>query len=127
MPHLYLFYQGGILFMTLITLAALAALALTIKVLVDSLNGKRSTRFSPNSILIAGSLAFMLGILAQTIDIYHALIAIQRAGHISTILIFGGLKVSMIAPTYGLIIFVISLIIRLVLPFFLSTSNITEG
>ncbi|HKJ30353.1 MAG TPA: hypothetical protein VKA34_00940, partial [Balneolales bacterium] len=84
MPHLYLFYQGGILFMTLITLAALAALALTIKVLVDSLNGKRSTRFSPNSILIAGSLAFMLGILAQTIDIYHALIAIQRAGHIST-------------------------------------------
>lgn len=114
---LHLFYQAGILLMTLITLAALAALALTIKILVDSLNGKRSTRFSPNSIIIAGSLAFMLGILAQTIDFYHALIAFQRAGHISTTLILGGLKVSLIAPLYGLIIFVIALIIRLVLIF----------
>jgi biopolymer transport protein ExbB/TolQ len=62
----------------------------------------------------------MLGILAQTIGIYQALVAIQQMGNVSPAIIFGGFKVSMIAPMYGLIIFVITLIIRLVLPFFTS-------
>ncbi len=112
-----LFYEGGWLFMTLVSLAAITALGLTIKVFADTITGNLNTRFSPNSILIAGSLAFMLGILGQTIGIYQALIAIQQAGDVSPAIIFGGFKVSMIAPMYGLFVFVITLLIRLILVF----------
>jgi len=111
------FFEGGILFMTLISLAGLTALGLTIKVFMDRFSGKPSIKYTPNSIVVAGSLAFMLGILAQAIGIYQALIAIQAAGDVSPALIFGGFKVSLIAPLYGLFIFVITLIIWLVLLF----------
>ena len=103
--------------MTLISLAGLTALGLTIKVFMDRFSGKPSIKYTPNSIVVAGSLAFMLGILAQAIGIYQALIAIQAAGDVSPALIFGGFKVSLIAPLYGLFIFVITLIIWLVLLF----------
>jgi hypothetical protein len=115
---LNLFFAGGTLFMSLISLAAIAAFVLTANILLNGFSGNRTSRFSPNTIIIAGSLAFMLGILAQTIGIYQALVAIQQAGDVSPAMIFGGFKVSMIAPMYGLIILVITLIIRLALPFF---------
>lgn len=114
---LNLFYVGGTLFMTFISITALTMLGLTAKILIDSFSGKQDTRFSPNSIIVTGSLAFMLGILSQTIGIYQALTAIQQAGDVSPAIIFGGFKVSLIAPMYGLIIFVIALIIWLVLIF----------
>lgn len=113
------FFEGGILFMTLISLAGLTALGLTIKVFMDRFSGTPSTKYTPNSIVVAGSLAFMLGILGQAIGIYQALIAIQAAGDVSPAIIFGGFKVSLIAPLYGLFIFVITLVIWLVL-FFLT-------
>lgn len=103
--------------MTLISLAGLTALGLTVKIFADKASGKQSTKYTPGSILVAGSLSFMLGILAQAIGIYQALIAIQAAGDVSPAIIFGGFKVSMIAPMYGLIIFVLTLIIWLVLAF----------
>lgn len=112
-----LFIEGGWLFMTLISLATITALGLTLKVFADILTGNPNARFSPNSIIIAGSLAFMLGILGQTIGIYQALIAIQHAGDVSPAIMFGGFKVSLIAPMYGLFVFVITLLIRLVLVF----------
>lgn len=99
--------------MTLISLAALTALGLSIKVFADKLSGKRSTKFTPKGILVAGSLAFMLGILAQAIGIYQAMIAIQAAGDVSPAILAGGFKVSLIAPIYGMIIFVITLIVWL--------------
>ncbi|HKJ45607.1 MAG TPA: hypothetical protein VJ991_07250, partial [Balneolales bacterium] len=60
---LNLFYAGGTLFMSLITLAAIAAFVLTANILFNALSGNHTSRFSPNTIIIAGSLAFMLGIL----------------------------------------------------------------
>jgi len=112
-----LFNEGGPLFMTLISLAGITALGLTVKVFMDRTAGKQSTKYTPGSILVAGSLSFMLGILAQAIGIYQALIAIQAAGDVSPAIIFGGFKVSMIAPLYGLVIFVLTLIVWLVLVF----------
>ncbi len=112
-----LFNEGGPLFMTLISLAGLTALGLTVKIFTDKATGKQSVKYTPGSILVAGSLSFMLGILGQAIGIYQALIAIQAAGDVSPAIIFGGFKVSMIAPMYGLIIFVITLIIWLMLAF----------
>lgn len=112
-----LFNEGGPLFMTLISLAGLTALGLTIKIFMDKAAGRQSTKYTPGSILVVGSLSFMLGILGQAIGIYQALIAIQAAGDISPAMMFGGFKVSMIAPMYGLVIFVITLIIWLALAF----------
>lgn len=110
-----LFYEGGPLFMTLVSLAGLTAAGLFINVVRKLLQGKQPSAQQLKSIPIAGSTAFMLGILAQAVGLYQAMIAIQAAGDVSPALIVGGFKVSMIAPIYGLIIFVLTLIIYLVL------------
>jgi len=108
-----LFYEGGTLFMTLISLAGLTALGICVPVAKSIIQKEPITGRYLKSIPIAGGTAFMLGILAQAIGLYEALIAIQEAGDVSPALIFGGFKVSMICPMYGLLIFVITLIIYL--------------
>ncbi len=63
------------------------------------------------AIIYAGSFAAVWGILGQGLGIYQALYAIQMAGDISPALIMGGIKVSMIAPLYGILILLISSLI----------------
>ena len=58
-----------------------------------------------------GSFAFLFGIFYQVIVMIQALNAIEAAGDISMALIAGGLKVSLIVPVYGLILFLITYII----------------
>ena len=52
-------------------------------------------------------------ILGQIIGLYAAFEAIEAAADISPAMLAGGLKVSLITTIYGLLIFVISLLIRL--------------
>jgi hypothetical protein len=63
------------------------------------------------AIIYTGSFAAVCGILGQGLGIYQALYAIQMAGDISPALIMGGIKVSMIAPLYGILILLISSLI----------------
>lgn len=121
-----LFLAGNPFYMTLITLAGVAALVYMVKVLSDWKTTGAITRQKLNGIPIAGSLAFMLGLLAQTIGLYQAMRAIERAGDVSPTLIFGGFKVSLIAPIYGLIIFVITLAIWLALVYYIQNSPNAE-
>jgi len=111
------FYMGGPLFMSLITLAGLVMLGWTIKVVLDYFASRPIHKQAVNSIPIAGSLAFIMGILAQAIGLYQAMRAIEAAGDVSPALIYGGFKVSLIAPIYGMMLFVISLILWLAFSF----------
>jgi hypothetical protein len=63
------------------------------------------------SIIYIGSFAAVWGVLGQGLGIYQALYAIQQAGDISPALIIGGIKISMIAPLYGIIILLIASLI----------------
>lgn len=104
------FYAGGPLFMSLISMAGLVALFFIIKTVSKAAQGQTISQAELRNIPVAGSTAFILGILGQVIGLYDAMSAIQAAGDVSPAMLAGGFQVSMIAPMYGMILFVISLI-----------------
>ena len=110
-----LFYMGGPLFMSLVTAAALLMLGLTFR----QITGDESVdRLSKSSIPIAGSLALVIGLLGQTLGLYQMLSAMEQAGvDLPAAMIWGGLKITFISSGYGLIVFVLSLIIWFVLSY----------
>jgi hypothetical protein len=72
-------------------------------------DGERSTGlFGVNSILHIGVFCLFLGLLAQAVGLYQAFAAIEMAADVSPSIIWGGLRVSMIAPIYGALIFGVS-------------------
>ncbi len=105
-----LFYMGGPLFMAIVTIWGVGMLVFTAqKVLHFFVQGK-VTKSGLGLILLFGSLAIVTGFLGQAIGLISAFNAIEAAGDISPSLVAGGLKVSMIAPVYGTILFIFSLI-----------------
>jgi biopolymer transport protein ExbB/TolQ len=107
-------FVGGISFMLPIYLMWIAVIILSVKFLINyfSKNKDLQKLAKQNSlILFLGSFAFLFGLLGQILGLYGALQAIQSAGDISPALMAGGLKVSLIAPLYGLVLLVISSII----------------
>lgn len=96
-----LFLEGGLLFMSLLTL-------LFIGVIYTSVKGEKSLK-------LFGLLALTIGILGQLIGIFQMYEGIvSMGGEISQAMLAGGLRVSSITTIYGLLIYSISLIIRLV-------------
>jgi flagellar motor component MotA len=96
-----LFNMGGPLFMSLISIAQIGMfLAIGMHQ-----RGKAAARLYVRE---AGLLALALGILGQLIGLFEAFKAIEAMGDISTALLVGGLKISMITTLYGLIGFIIS-------------------
>ena len=95
-----LFYQGGPLFMTVLTILLLGVIVCFWKF--------------PEWIKEVGLLALSFGILGQIIGLYSAFKAIEQMGQVSQEMMAGGLKVSSITTMYGLVIYIISLILRLI-------------
>lgn len=103
------FYEGGPLFMAIVTIAGLAMIFFSVKSAIRIFVKKDFSGSGVNFILMFGSLSFILGLLAQAIGMFQAFEAIQQAGDISPALIAGGLRVSMIAPLYGAFYFILSI------------------
>ncbi len=93
-----LFYMGGPLFMGILTviLLALIASAFVAKRMVKEL----------------GLLALAIGFLGQLIGLFGAFEGIEAMGGVSQAMLAGGLKVSSIASIYGLMIYIVSLLIQ---------------
>jgi len=104
------FYMGGPLFMSLISIAGLASVALAVLAIFKYFRGQPISQKLLKFVLIAGSMAFMLGILGQVLGLYQAMSAIQQAGAVSPALLAGGFQVSLVPPMYGLILFILSLV-----------------
>ncbi len=114
-----LLYQGGPLFMGILTLLFLALLV------VSFIKGKAALQNSvsdSNDVLrnglkpikSIGTLALVIGVLGQLIGLYSGFQAMEASGGgFSPEIIAGGLKVSMITTIYGVIIFLISRLIHL--------------
>ena len=103
------FMVGGIHFMTLISLLGIGMLFFTVKSYVNVFVRKQANVQGINYIIMFGSLAFICGILGQAIGMFEAFQAIYEAGDISPGIIAAGIRVSMIAPLYGLILFIFSI------------------
>jgi len=99
-----LFFEGGLLFMSLLTL-------LLAGVIYTAIKGKKSLK-------LFGLLALTIGILGQLIGIFQMYEGIvSMGGEISQSMLAGGLRVSSITSIYGLFIYSISLMIRLFFSF----------
>ena len=95
-----LFVEGGMGFMIVITL-------LLIALLLAAWKAPRWVKEIGIGALVAGAFATLLGLL-QICD------AMQMFGDISPAVLCGGLKVALIPVLYGLIVYFISLVIRII-------------
>ena len=110
-----LFKMGGTLFMSIITILGISMIIYSVKSFIAVFVKKDYNGKGVNYILMYGSLAFIIGLLGQAIGMFGAFAAIQAAGDISPAIIAGGLRVSMITPLYGVIYFILSIPIWVVL------------
>ncbi|KOH42522.1 MotA/TolQ/ExbB proton channel family protein [Sunxiuqinia dokdonensis] len=105
-----LFYEGGPLFMAIVTIWGIGMLVFTAQKVLHFFVQDKVTKSGLGLILLFGSLAIVTGFLGQAIGLIMAFDAIEVVGDVSPALVAGGLKVSMIAPVYGTILFIFSLI-----------------
>jgi len=103
-----LFFQGGSLFMTVILLTGLGAIIWSLLTLIKFLKLGLVSKRHLDAILFLGSLSFFLGLLGQGIGLSNALNSIQAFPAVTQAAVAGGLKVSMIPPLTGAILFSIA-------------------
>ncbi len=102
-----IFIQGGPLFMGILTVLFVGVIYLAIRSFSDHTFTKKMTAL--------GLLALVIGILGQLIGLFSAFSAMEgMQGTISPSILAGGLKISMIPTIYGIIIFIISHILRFI-------------
>ena len=110
-----LFYMGGPLFMGILTFVLIAMVAWTIFHLIPVLSGKEInlliTKSKLKHIKTIGTFAAVSGILGQLVGLYEAFSIIEEHGNVSQSLLAGGLKVSTIPTIYGILIFLLSLLV----------------
>ncbi len=115
-----LFYEGGMLFMSILTIIFVSMITVAIIISITVLRGKldiNEARSRISYIKSVGFFALVIGILAQLIGLYTMFDAIAEVGDVSQSLVFGGLKVSTVANIYGFCIYIISYLIWLGLSF----------
>ncbi len=114
-----LFYEGGILFMSILSLCLLIMLVISVYygvlVFQTPSSSRETLRHRLTYIKSVGLLSLVIGILGQLIGLYSAFRRIQEVGSVSQSILAGGIKVSMITTLYGVIIFILSYLIWLVL------------
>ena len=104
-------FEGGPTFMVPIFIMWLAVIIMAIRLIVQLNKGEKPRpKMSKQNevILFIGSFAFLFGVLGQVIGLFEAFEVIQEIGEISPSLIAGALKVSSIAPIYGMLLFLVS-------------------
>ncbi len=104
-------YKIGGPYMNLITIFGLLSLGITLwKVVQIVLKRNMNTRFL-DLVKMSGLVALALGLLSQVIGIVEALEAIKVAADISPEIVMNGAIMSFYAPIWGLIVFVLSMLL----------------
>ena len=106
----------GILTIVLIVMTAWAVYHF-LPVLLKKEVAAVKTRAQLKHIRTIGSFALIFGVFSQLIGLYQAFDVIEEMNGISTALLMGGLKVSMIPTFYGIVIFMLSLILWIILDY----------
>lgn len=110
-----LFFMGSPAFMGILTLLFFAVVVLSAKAFMK---GKAEASVNLNStelIKSVGLLSLIIGMLGFLIGMFSAMSAIETAGGIAPGVLAGGLKVALITPAYGLIIYGVSHLVSIFL------------
>ncbi|GAA5034076.1 hypothetical protein GCM10011506_27100 [Marivirga lumbricoides] len=108
--------EGGIEFMSILFLLFLAVLGTGVVALIKKKEPvKRDKWIKINQDLALFALVW--GIFGQTIGLFGAFQAIEEVGEVLQALLAGGLKVSSYTTLYGLLIFLIGKIFKIILDF----------
>jgi len=106
-----LFYQGGILFMSILTILFIIAVVWILFHWLKYLSKKQQDKLAALRMIKYGKsiglLAMVTGILGQLVGLYYAFSVMAEVKDISPQLLSGGIKVSMITTLYGIIIFIV--------------------
>ena len=102
-----LFLMGGPLFMGILSLMLIGVIISVVRYVTAA----EKTKDKLDLIRSFGLLAMVTGIMGQLIGLFEALKFIEQVQTISPGMLAGGIKVSMITTLYGILIYVISLII----------------
>ncbi len=102
------FYEGGPLFMSLILLAFLASLFFIIKGFVSVKSNKEQTSKMLKLSVDASLLALVLGFLGSVLGLTQAFDSVEAMGNPDPSIFAGGLKISLITATFGLLSFVVT-------------------
>ena len=113
-----LFYEGGTLFMGLLTILFLLIVVQAVRTRLRFTGGSldvETARRMMSYVRSLGILAFVVGVLGQLIGLFQAFEAIQDAGGVSPNMLIGGIRVTLITTIYGTLILVVSLVLWLIL------------
>ena len=110
-----LFFMGGPIFMGILTLLLIVLLAVSVLFILKLTSGKPTIQnrltHQLSYLKSIGLFSMIVGILGQLIGLVLALNASEKVNDISPVIMLGGLKISMISTLYGIIIYLLSLII----------------
>jgi biopolymer transport protein ExbB/TolQ len=119
--------MGGPLFMGILTglLFVILVIAIFYVVIIVRKDYKNleEARKRLRYIKSIGLFALVTGLLGQMIGLYMAFSAIEQAMDVSPAIMAGGLKVSMIAPMYGMVIFLISYVLWILVDYVASRNK----
>ena len=106
-----LLFEGGILFMSILTLTGASSIGLFAFHLIK----KDYDEDQMAIIKSVGLFAFVFGILGQFIGLYSALQHISQVETVSSAILAAGIRVSSITSIYGMIIFILSYLMWFIL------------
>ncbi|AUP80385.1 MotA/TolQ/ExbB proton channel family protein [Flavivirga eckloniae] len=110
-----LFFMGGPIFMSILTILLIILCAWIIYHLfvffkIKQLNKDKCLRLIKYGKSI-GLFALIIGIFAQLIGFYQAFSAIEKASDISPAMVYAGIKTSMVSTLYGILIYLFSIML----------------
>ncbi|MDX2432792.1 MAG: MotA/TolQ/ExbB proton channel family protein [Bacteroides sp.] len=114
-----LFHTGGALFMGILTILLLILLATAVIFAISIFSGKaqhsESFRYRLTYLKVLGLFTMIFGILGQLIGLLIGFGAIERAADISPQMMYGGLKISFYTTVYGILVYLLSILLWFIL------------
>ena len=109
------FFMGGLLFMSILTILLIGMVSWIVYHFLYSYFSKnvlkekvlRKMQYGKS----IGLFAMITGILGQLVGLYSAFSTMAEVGDISPAIVYSGLKVSMIPTLYGMLIYLLSIIL----------------
>lgn len=95
-------HQGGLLFMLPLTGLGLGVVGATLWGVLRGVRSEAGGATARRTVFHLGLFAVVLGFFSHAISLYQMMQAIESVGSVSPAMVAGGLRVSLVAPVYGL-------------------------